>query len=183
MSKSKARILFNLSGSIACYKACEVVSQLVQKDCEVKIACTPAALNFVGRATLEGLTGQPVFDGLFTPGAAMEHINLNKWADLCVLCPATADVLNKMAAGLGDDAVTALFLAFDFKKPYLVAPAMNQAMWAHPATKRSLETLRGWGVDVIAPGTGRQACGDVGQGRMAEPEDVLAAITWRLEKA
>lgn len=173
----KPKILYQLSGSIAAYKSCFAISRLVQSECEVRVACTPNALKFVGAATLEGLTGHPVFCDAYEPGRMMDHIELAKWADLAILAPASANTLNRLAAGLADDAVGALFLAFDLKrKPYGVAPAMNQQMWAHPATQRSIATLREWGVRIVMPGDGRQACGDVGPGRMAEPEELLQAI-------
>src|SRR5687768_12128772 len=99
----QSRILFILSGSIACYKACAAISQLVQLGHEVRTVATEAALRFVGAATLEGLTRQKVWTDLFEPGAALDHITLARWAEIVVLCPATAHTLNRIAAGLGDD--------------------------------------------------------------------------------
>jgi phosphopantothenoylcysteine decarboxylase / phosphopantothenate---cysteine ligase len=113
---------------------------------------------------------------LWEAGAAMDHINLLKWADVVVLCPATANTINAFAAGLAPDLVGALFLAHDWRKPYLLAPAMNPAMWAHPATVASLEKLRGWGVRILPVGRGRLACGDEGEGRLLEPDAILDAI-------
>src|ERR1700689_3067871 len=132
---SGSRIVFIVTGSIAAYKACDAVSRLVQRGPRVRAVATGAALRFVGTATLEGLTGEPVLTDLFQPGAALEHINLTRWADLVVVCPATAHTLNRFAAGLADDLAGALFLAHDRTKPFLVAPAMNPAMWSHPATQ------------------------------------------------
>lgn len=171
-----ARILFKLSGSIAAWKACAVISRLVQDGHEVQTVATPAALRFVGAATLEGLTGRPVRTDLWEAGAAMEHINLVKWADIVVLCPATANTLNGFAAGLAGDLPGALFLAHDWHKPYVIAPAMNPAMWAHPATVASVEKLRAWGARILPVGSGRLACGDEGAGRLLEPEAILAGI-------
>ncbi len=173
---SGSKIAFVLTGSIAAYKACDALSQLVQRGHQVRPVATEAALRFVGEATLEGLTGHRVLTGLFEPGAAMEHISLSRWADLVVVCPATAHTLNRLAAGLADDLVGALFLAHDRTKPFLVAPAMNPAMWRHPATRVSVARLREWGVAFTAVGEGRVACGDSGEGRLAEPADLLAAI-------
>lgn len=173
---SAANILFVLTGSIAGIKACEAVSQLVQKGHRVRTVATAAALRFIGPATLEGLTGSPVLTDMFAPGAALEHINLTRWADLVIVCPATANTLNRFAAGLADDLVGALFLAHDRKKPWLVAPAMNPAMWAHPATVAAVEKLRGWGVRFLPVGEGRTACGEVGEGRLAEPAVIVAAV-------
>jgi phosphopantothenoylcysteine decarboxylase/phosphopantothenate--cysteine ligase len=171
-----AKILFELTGSIAAWKACAVISRLVQEGHEVQTIATSAALQFIGPATLEGMTGRPVRSDMWDRGTAMDHINLVKWADLVVLCPATANTINRLAAGIADDLVGALFLAHDWKKPYLLAPAMNPAMWAHPATRAGAEKLRSWGVRILPVARGRLACGDEGEGRMIEPEEILAAI-------
>ena len=174
MSGSNFLVIF--TGSIAAYKGCEVVSRLVQLGHRVRCVATPSALNFIGPATLEGLTGAAVLSDAFTPGAALEHINLTRWADAVLVCPATANTLNRLAAGLGDDLAGALFLAHDRAKPWLVAPAMNPAMWSHPATVAAVEKLRGWGVRFINPAAGRTACGETGEGRLAEPEAIVAAV-------
>jgi phosphopantothenoylcysteine decarboxylase / phosphopantothenate---cysteine ligase len=173
---SGSRIIFVLTGSIAAYKACEAISRLVQRGHRVRTVATPAALRFVGPATLEGLTGEPVATDLFAPGAALDHIELTRWAEAVVVCPATAHTLNRLAAGLGDDLAGALLLAHDWAKPLLVAPAMNPAMWRHPATRAAVDRLRGWGVRFVAVGEGRTACGEVGEGRLAEPDLLVAAI-------
>lgn len=171
------RLLFLLSGSIACYKACFAISRLAQAGIEIRTAATPAALKFVGPATLEGLTGQPVFSDIWTEGRAMDHIELARWADLALVCPATANTLNRLAAGLADDPVGALFLAWEHsKKPWWVAPAMNHAMLAHPVTQASLAKLAGFGVRVIDPGQGQLACGEEGSGRLAEPEVIIRQV-------
>ncbi len=173
----KKRVLFQLSGSIACYKACIVLSRLVQEGFEARVACTPGALRFVGAPTLEGLSGHAVFADAFEAGRAMDHIELARWADLAVLCPASASALNRLSAGIADDAIGALFLAWELRsKPYLVAPAMNAAMWDHPATRESVAKLGGWGVGVIAPDSGRLACGELGEGRLAEPGRIFEEI-------
>src|SRR6478736_3045732 len=131
---SGANILFILTGSIAGYKACDAISRLVQRGHRVRAVATESARRFIGVATLEGLTGEAVRTDLFAPGAALEHIELTRWADLVVVCPATANTVNRFAAGLADDLPGALFLAHDRAKPWLIAPAMNPAMWTHPAT-------------------------------------------------
>jgi phosphopantothenoylcysteine decarboxylase/phosphopantothenate--cysteine ligase len=171
-----ANLLFILSGSIACYKACDAVSQLVQRGHRVQAVATAAALKFVGTATLEGLTREKVATDIFAEGGALEHIELTRRADLVIVCPATANTLNRMAAGIADDLAGALLLAHDWKKPLLVAPAMNPAMWTHPATAASVAKLREWGVRFVEVGAGRTACGEVGEGRLAEPEEIVAAI-------
>lgn len=171
-----SKLLFILSGSIACYKACDAISRLVQRGHHVRTVATRAALEFVGAATLEGLTREKVGTDLFAPGEALDHITLARWADLTVVCPATANTLNAMAAGLGAELAGALLLAHEWRKPLLVAPAMNPLMWSHPATTAARERLRGWGVRFIEPGQGRTACGEVGEGRLAEPDEIVAAI-------
>lgn len=169
-------ILFQLSGSIACYKACSVVSGLVHAGHQVQCAATESALKFVGAATLEGLSGKELITETFAPGRWMEHIELNRWADLSLLCPATANRLNKMAAGVADDLLGNLWMTHDFTKPLLIAPAMNTKMWTHPITQASLEKLEGLGAIILRPNSGNLACGDVGEGRLLEPEDILAHI-------
>jgi phosphopantothenoylcysteine decarboxylase/phosphopantothenate--cysteine ligase len=175
MSDSK-KLLFILTGSIAAYKACDALSRFVQAGYAVRVVATPAALRFVGAATLEGLTGQPVLSELWAEGRALDHIQLTRWADAVVICPATANTLNRLAAGLADDLVGALFLARDPAKPWLVAAAMNPAMWTHPATTTSVARLREWGVRFLAVGRGRTACGETGEGRLAEPEEIVVAV-------
>lgn len=171
-----SQILFILSGSIACYKACDAISKLVQRGHQVRTVATQAALRFVGTATLEGLTREKVGTDVFEEGAALDHINLARWAEVVVVCPATANTINRMAAGLGDDLAGALLLAHDWSKPLLLAPAMNPAMWNHPATTASVARLREWGATFIELGVGRTACGEVGEGRLAEPAEIVAAI-------
>jgi phosphopantothenoylcysteine decarboxylase/phosphopantothenate--cysteine ligase len=178
---STSKILFQLSCSIACFKACALISMLVKAGHEVEVVATRSALKFVGEATLEGLTGRRVHTDTFESGAYMQHIHLMRWADAAILCPASANTLNKFAAGVGDDLVTTLFLAHDFKKPYLVAPAMNQTMYAHPATQASLKQLSTWGLQVLNTGTGALACGENGEGRMLEPEQIFEALTAALK--
>lgn len=179
---SKGKVLFKLSGSIACYKSCFALSKLVQAGYEIEVVATRSALEFVGEATLEGLTGRPVHVETFERGKYMDHIRLMRWADLICLAPAAANTLAKMASGVGDDLVTTLFLAHDFKKPYLVAPAMNSAMYRHPATQNSLATLKSWGVEFLGTGTGALACGEIGEGRLIEPEELVKAIELRLSE-
>ncbi len=179
---SPSNLLFILTGSIAGYKACDAISQLVQRGHRVRCVMTPAARQFVGDATLEGLTGERVRHDLFAPGEALDHIALARWADAIVVAPATAHSLNRFAAGLGDDLAGTLLLAHDWAKPLLFAPAMNPLMWRHPATVEAVTKLTGWGGRFIAPATGRTACGEEGEGRMAEPAAIVAAIEAALAK-
>lgn len=173
---SRSKVLYQISGSIAAYKSAGIISKLVQSGYEVQTVATNSALKFIGEATLEGLTGKPVLTDMFAPGQLMDHINLVKWADLVILAPATANTLNRLAQGLADDLIGALFLAHDWKKPYLIAPAMNTKMYQHPATQNSIKTLKTWGVNMLATSEGYLACGDEGQGKMLEPERILNAI-------
>jgi phosphopantothenoylcysteine decarboxylase / phosphopantothenate---cysteine ligase len=173
---SGSNIAFVLTGSVAGYKACDAISRLVQLGHRVRAVATESALRFVGPATLEGLTGERVLTDLFEPGSALEHIQISRWADAVIVCPATANTINRFAAGIGDDLAGALFLAHDRTKPFLVAPAMNPAMWLHPATQESVAKLGSWGVRFISVGDGRTACGEVGEGRLAEPADIVAAV-------
>lgn len=142
----------------------------------MQTVASQSALKFVGASTLEGLTGKPVYNDLYESGKQMAHINLAKWADFTLLCPATANTINKLAQGLGDDLLTSLFLAHDFKKPYFIAPAMNTAMYRHPATQASLEKLTSWGVKLLSTGEGRLACGDIGEGKLLEPDEIAQCV-------
>ncbi len=180
---SRGNVLFCLSGSIACYKACAAISRLAQEGATVQTVATPAALRFVGRATLEGLSGRPVFADLWEEGRALDHIELARWADLALVCPATANTVARLAGGLAGDPVGTLFLAWELgTKPWWLAPAMNGRMWEHPATKAALERVRGWGARVIEPEDGAHACGEEGPGRLADPEWISAAVLAELDR-
>ncbi|HEY9247924.1 MAG TPA: flavoprotein [Rariglobus sp.] len=177
----KPRLLFFLTGSISCYKACFAISRLVQAGVEVRTVATPAALRFIGKATLEGLTAHPVASDMWEPGEAMEHINLARWADLALVAPATANTINRLAAGMADDLAGSLFLAWELdKKPWWIAPAMNVAMFNHPLTQASLQKLSGLGVRVLPTGTGALACGEEGAGRLIEPEQLVTEVLVQL---
>lgn len=170
-------VLVLLTGSIACFKACTVISRLAQAGVTVQTVATPAALRFVGTSTLEGLSGRPVFTDVFAEGRALDHIELARAADLALVCPATANTINRLAAGLADDPVGTLFLAWELKtKPWWIAPAMNTWMWSHPSTTASVEKLKSWGVRVLDPADGALACGEIGPGRLAEPEQIVAEV-------
>jgi phosphopantothenoylcysteine synthetase/decarboxylase len=175
MSKSK-KVLFQMTGSIAAYKACNLISSLVKAGYDVQTVASSSLFNFVGPATLEGLTGKPVLKDMYESGRAMDHINLAREADLILLCPATANSINKLAAGIADDIIGALFLANNFKSPYWIVPAMNSEMYKHPATQNSLKLLEKWGAKVFGTNEGRLACGEEGLGKMVEPADLLNEI-------
>ncbi len=177
---SKSKILFMMTGSIACYKACQVISRLVQNGHDVQVVASPSALQFVGNATFEGLTGKSVISDLYTPGGLMDHIHLMRWADLIVVAPSTANYINKLAQGVGDDLLTTLFLAHDFKKPFLLAPAMNTSMYLHPVTQTSIKRLREIGLDILETASGVLACGETGFGKLLDPDLILKEINQRL---
>ena len=172
----KSKILFKITGSVAAYKSAYLISKLVQNGFEVQTVATSSSLQFIGKATLEGLTGKPVLIDQYEDGKMMSHINLMKWADLIILCPASANTINKMANGIADNLVTSLFLAHNWDKPYLIAPAMNTAMYKHPATQEALKKLNDWGVDILPTDSGHLACGDVGEGKLFDPDRIYEHI-------
>jgi phosphopantothenoylcysteine decarboxylase/phosphopantothenate--cysteine ligase len=167
-------VLLGVTGGIASYKACTVARRLAEAGTAVDVVLTAAAAEFVRPLTFEALTGRPVLTSLWTPGRALDHIALARDPDLVVLAPATAHVLARAAAGIADDVLTSILLARE--GPVLAAPAMNDAMFAHPATQANLEILRGRGWRFIGPDVGPLAEGPSDRpGRMAEPEAILAA--------
>lgn len=181
--KPKGKLLLIVTGSIAAFKAASLASAAIKDGFEVKAVLTEGALEFVGKATFEGLTGNPVHTSNFEEGRMMAHIDLERWADLILVYPATAHTVSAMAGGLASNLAGALFLAHEFKKPWLLAPAMNQAMWKHPATKENLSKLRLWGVDILEPGSGTLACGETGDGRLMEPEAALQMVNRHFDVA
>ncbi len=170
------RILLIVGGGIAAYKACELVRLIRKAGGSVRCVLTGAGAEFVTPMTLAALSEQPVHTSLWDleDEVEMGHIQLSREADLVVVCPATADLLARMAAGIAGDLATTLLLATD--KPVLAAPAMNVRMWEHEATKRNVARLRADGVTVIEPEEGEMACGEFGPGRLPEPDAILRAI-------
>lgn len=170
------RILLIIGGGIAAYKSIELVRLLKKSGTEVRCVLTRGGEQFVTPLTLAALSENPVHTNIFDlkDEVEMGHIQLSRQADLVVVCPATADLLAKMAAGIADDLATTLLLATD--KRVLAVPAMNVRMWLHPATQRNVATLRGDGVTVMEPDEGEMACGEYGPGRLPEPDAVAAAI-------
>jgi len=170
------RILLIVGGGIAAYKACELVRLIRKAGGSVRCVLTASGAQFVTPMTLAALSEQPVHTSLWDlkDEAEMGHIQLSREADLVVVCPATADLLAKMAAGIADDLATTLLLATD--KKVLAAPAMNVRMWQHEATRRNVARLRADGVRILDPDEGEMACGEYGPGRLPEPEAILAAI-------
>jgi len=167
------RILVGITGGIAAYKSAELTRMLVKAGCEVKVVMTAAACEFITPLTMQALSGQPVHTKLLDPEAeaGMGHIELARWADLMLIAPATADFLARMQAGRGDDLLSTICLARS--GPIAVAPAMNQAMWADPATQANIHTLISRHILIWGPAAGEQACGDIGPGRMLEPQELL----------
>ena len=172
--REKPRVLLAVCGGIAAYKACEVLRGLQKAGCEVRVTMTADAERFVGTVTFEALSGAPVATSLYDyPGSPIPHIELAEWADLAVVVPATGNVMAKMACGIADDCLSTTLLACAC--PVLVAPGMNVHMWQNPATQANLETLRARGVSFVGPDCGRLACGDVGEGKLASVEEIVAA--------
>jgi phosphopantothenoylcysteine decarboxylase/phosphopantothenate--cysteine ligase len=170
------RVVVGVSGSIAAYKAAVLVRQLMNAGAIVDVAMTPSATAFVTPLTFASLTHRPVVTDVMAldPDEHIAHVELAEAADAIVLAPATANLVGKLAAGLVDDAVTAIVSAS--RARVVVAPAMDAGMWTHPATQRNVETLRGFGYLVVEPEVGALASGLTGIGRLAEPETVLAAV-------
>jgi len=170
------RILLIVGGGIAAYKACELIRLIRKAGGSVRCVLTAGGAQFITPMTLAALSEQPVHTSLWDlkDEAEMGHIQLSREADLVVVCPATADLLAKMAGGIADDLATTLLLATD--KQVLAAPAMNVRMWQHEATKRNVARLRADGVAVLEPDEGEMACGEYGPGRLPEPEALFAAI-------
>jgi phosphopantothenoylcysteine decarboxylase/phosphopantothenate--cysteine ligase len=149
---------------------------LVQQGHEVQPVATRNALHFIGPATLEGLTGRTLLSKVFDRTANIDHIQLTRWADLFIICPATANIINKCASGIADDLLTNLALAYDYNKPLVIAPAMNHRMLAHPATQHSLEVLSRWGAQILDTDYGMQACKEEGWGRLLDPAKIIVSI-------
>jgi phosphopantothenoylcysteine synthetase/decarboxylase len=174
-------VAIGVGGGIAAYKVCQVVSRLVQRGCGATVAMTDAGAKFVTPLTFQALTHRQVFttmwqqEGYYDP----QHLALTEQADLFLVAPATADLIGKFAAGIGDDLVTTLMLGRDC--PALLAQAMNTRMWENPIVQSNINRLRDLGLGFIEPGEGYLACGTIGVGRMAEPEEIIEAAAKRLK--
>jgi len=171
-----ARIVLGVTGGIAAYKAAELTRLFVKADIAVDVVMTASATRFIAPITLQALSGRPVLTDLWASGAdnGMGHINLTRGADAVVVAPASADFLAKVAQGHADDLLSTLASARDC--PLFVAPAMNRQMWGNAATQRNVVRLQADGVTVLGPGSGDQACGETGAGRMWEPEQIFDAV-------
>ena len=167
-------IVLGVTGGIAAYKACDLVSRLKKQGARVRVVLTANACKFVPPLTFETLSGGPVVTDTFEPRKSLEHISLAKWADAFVIAPASANCLAKLAGGIADDLLSTTALAMT--APMLIAPAMNANMWRHPATQANFKTLVDRGAKSVGPMSGHLACGDDDVGRMAEPEQIVAAL-------
>ncbi|HET6749811.1 MAG TPA: bifunctional phosphopantothenoylcysteine decarboxylase/phosphopantothenate--cysteine ligase CoaBC [Actinomycetes bacterium] len=176
-----ARVLLGVSGGIAAYKAAELARELQRAGAEVQPLLTAAGEAMVSRATFAALTGRRVPASVWDDPAAVEHVALARWGQVLVVAPATAHTLARMAAGLADDLLTNVALAFH--GPVVVAPAMHTEMWQHPATRANLQLLEGRGVLVVPPATGPLTSGDVGPGRLAELDDLVEGVAAALSPA
>ena len=166
------RVVVGVSGSIAAYKAPFVVRRLRQAGHEVRVVATDAALRFIGAPALAAVAGRPVSSGIFDDPAAVEHVAVGEWADLVVVAPASADLLARVASGRADDLLTATILTTT--APVVLAPAMHTQMWANPATRENVATLQRRGLSIIHPDSGRLTGADSGEGRLPDPERIVA---------
>ncbi len=166
-----------LTGGISCYKVATLVSRLVQGGCGVSAAMSQAAQKFITPLTFTSLTGRRTHTDLWDVEESHDpqHIALTDRADLMIIAPATANIIGKIASGIADDLVSALAMTAITACPILLAPAMNTRMWESPAVQANLRRLTEWGVKTVGPGEGWLACRTIGKGRMAEPEEILAA--------
>ena len=171
-------ILLGITGGIAAYKSASFARLLIKNGYDVRVIMTASAQAFITPLTLQALTGNPVHIDLLdeTAELGMGHIELAKWADLLIIAPATANTIAKLAMGIADDLLTTVCLATT--APILVAPAMNQQMWQHPSVKLNLQTLTDYDYEIIQPASGEQACGDIGEGRLLEPEQLLEYVQY-----
>lgn len=170
------QVLVGVSGGVAAYKSAELIRRLHQAGAEVRVVMTRGAVEFITPLTMQALSGNPVHTELMDleAEAAMGHIELARWADVVLIAPASANLLARLAAGMADDLLTTLCLATT--APLYVAPAMNHVMWQNPATQENINTLLKRDVKVLGPASGEQACGDVGEGRMLEPFELVQAL-------
>jgi len=170
------RVLVGVTGGIAAYKSPEVVRRLKDRGCDVRVVMSRAATEFITPLTLQAVSGHPVYQHLLDADAesGMGHIELARWAELIVIAPATANFIAKLAHGQADDLLSTLALATTAQ--VAIAPAMNQQMWQHASTADNLEILKQRGVRVIGPGSGDQACGEIGPGRMTEPDEIATLL-------
>ena len=170
------KILLIICGGISAYKSLEVIRSLKKKGAKVKTILTKSAKKFITPLSVASLSQEKVYDDLFNVEneAEMDHISLSRWSDLILVAPATANTISKLSAGSSDDLASTVILASD--KDIFLAPAMNVRMWEHPSTKENLKKLKNYGYKIIGPETGDMACGEFGEGKMTEPDEIIKKI-------
>ena len=173
---SQKKILLVICGGISAYKSLELIRLLKKQDVEVKTILTKSAKEFVTPLSVASLSQGKVYEDLFNSKneAEMDHISLSRWADLIVVAPATANTISKLSTGASDDLASTVILASD--KDIFLTPAMNVRMWDHPSTKENLKKLKSFGYKIIGPEIGDMACGEFGEGKMTEPDDIVQEI-------
>jgi len=176
-SLSQKRIILGITGGIAAYKSAEIARRLQDEGAEVRVIMTDSAQEFIRPLTLQALTGKPVHTDLLDTAAeaAMGHIELARWADLVLIAPATANFIATMSQGGANDLLSTVCLATNAK--VVVAPAMNQAMWSHAASQQNINNLTQRGITILEPDSGSQACGDIGPGRLQQPDAIITQLT------
>jgi len=172
-----SRILLGVTGGIAAYKAADLASRLVKDDYDVDVVMTENACEFVTPLTFQTIVRAPVYTDAFAPieDYSVEHVSLAVRADAVIVCPATANIIGKAANGIADDLLTTILLAVH-EKPRVICPAMNTSMWENPIVQKNLDALRDFGWKVVEPEIGRLACGEEGQGRLADPGLIFAFV-------
>jgi phosphopantothenoylcysteine decarboxylase/phosphopantothenate--cysteine ligase len=178
MELTGKKIVLGLSGGVACYKAAELCRALTKEGASVQVVMTDAATHFITSVTMQALSGKPVFSSQWDPRVNnnMAHIDVTRDADAILIAPCSADFIYKLAHGVCDDLLSTMCLARPRTLPLLIAPAMNVEMWSNPATQRNVEQVQSDGITVFGPAAGDQACGEIGLGRMLEPEQLLAEM-------
>jgi len=176
MAKGK-KVLLGVTGSIAAFKAAALTSALFKRGNQVKVVMTKEATCFVTPLTFQTLSGNPVYQEMFNrpDNPDIEHVSLAEWPDIILVCPATANIISKVAAGLADDLLSAIILTT--RKPVVFVPAMNSGMWQNKILQKNTAKLKAAGYRFIGPAKGRLACGEEGEGRMVEVEEIMAGIT------
>jgi len=183
MKNTKTNILVGVTGGIAAYKSPDLVRRLIEEGFAVRVVMTAGAEKFITRITLQAVSGHPVYNNLFEneSEAAMGHIELAKWADIILLAPATANSLSKVAHGIADDLLTSIILASSAQ--LILAPSMNQQMWKNKAIISNVEILQSRSIVLLGPDAGEQACGDIGLGRMREPDQLVKGVVQWLQQS
>jgi phosphopantothenoylcysteine decarboxylase/phosphopantothenate--cysteine ligase len=178
MDLQDKKIVLGLSGGVACYKSAELCRALVKEGASVQVVMTDAATHFITAVTMQALSGNPVYTDQWDPRVAnnMAHIDTTRNADAILIAPCSADFIRKLAHGVCDDLLSTMCLARPRSVPVLIAPAMNVEMWQNPATQRNVAQVKADGISIFGPGAGEQACGEVGMGRMLEPDELLEEL-------